>query len=148
MSDEEDTSMLSRAQQKDPEVQCWRSEEDPSRVKEKRGVLLHVWRSRYEGTEYEQIVLPEEYRTQVLRMAHALPLAGHLGKQKTAQRILRRFYWSSVSKDVKKYWQQCPECELVGRRVTGKSIVSTTSNSRETVRKSGHRHVGPLPKTA
>ena len=42
MSDEEDMSMLSRAQQEDPEVQRWRSEEDPSRVKEKRGVLLCV----------------------------------------------------------------------------------------------------------
>ena len=59
MSDEEDTSTLSRAQQEDPEVQHWRSEEDPYRVKEKQGVLLHVWRSRNEGTEYEQIVLPE-----------------------------------------------------------------------------------------
>ena len=77
------------AQQEDPEVQRGRSEEDPSRVKEKQGVLLRVWRARNEGTEYDQIVLPEEYRAQVLRMAHALPLAGHLGKQKTAQRILR-----------------------------------------------------------
>ena len=42
MSDEEDMSMLSRAQQEDPEVQRWRSEEDPSRIKEKRGVLLCV----------------------------------------------------------------------------------------------------------
>ena len=33
MSDEQDTSTLSRAQQEDPEVQCWRCEEDPSRVK-------------------------------------------------------------------------------------------------------------------
>ena len=36
MSDEEVMSTLSRAQQEDPEVQHWRNEEDPSRVKEKR----------------------------------------------------------------------------------------------------------------
>ena len=36
MFDEKDTSMLSRAQQEDPEVQRWRSKEDPSRVKETR----------------------------------------------------------------------------------------------------------------
>ena len=71
MSDEEDTNTLSGAQQEDPEVQRWRSKEDPSRVKEKTGVLLCVWRSRNKGTEYEQIMLPEKYRTQVLRMAHA-----------------------------------------------------------------------------
>ena len=81
--------MLSRAQQEDPKVQHWSCEEDPSRVKEKQGVLLCVWRARNKGTEYNQIILPDEYRVQLLRMAHALPLAGHLGKQKRAQRILR-----------------------------------------------------------
>ena len=76
-------------------------------------------------------------------MAHALPLAGHLGKQKTAQRILRRFYWLSVFKNVEKYCRQCPECQLVGRRVTGRAplvplpIVGT-------VRESGHGHSGAI----
>ena len=51
---------------------------------------------------------------QVLRIAHALPIAGHLGKQKTAQCILRRFYLPSVFKDMEKYCRQCPECQLVG----------------------------------
>ena len=114
MPDKEDMSMLSRAQQEDPESQRCRSEEDPSRVKKKRGVLLCVWRSRNEGTEYEQIVLLEEYRTQVLKMTHALPLAGYLGKQKTVQRILRRFYWPSVFKDVVKYCRQCPSVSWLG----------------------------------
>ena len=148
MSDKEDTSTLSRAQQEDPEVQRWRSEEDPSRVKEKQGVLLRVWRSRNEGTEYEQIVLLEEYRKQVLRMAHALPLAGHLGKQKTAQRILRQFYWPSVFKDVEKYCRQCPECQVVGRRVTGRAPLIPLPIVGELFEKVAMDIVGPLPKTA
>ena len=148
MSDKEDTSTLSRAQQEDPEVQHWRSEEDPSRVKEKQGVLLRVWRSRNEGTEYEQIMLPEEYRRQVLRMAHALPLAGYLGKQKTAQRILRRFYWPSVFKDVEKYCRQCPEYQLVGRRVTGRAPLVPLPIVGEPFEKVAMDIVGPLPRTA
>ena len=80
MSDEEDTSTLSRSQQEDPEVQHWRSEEDPSRVKEKREVLLRVWRSRNKGTKYEQIVLPEEYRSIGVQDGTCFTISRTLGK--------------------------------------------------------------------
>ena len=35
----------------------------------------------------EQLILPVQCRYGVLQLAHAIPLAGHLGKDKTAQRI-------------------------------------------------------------
>ena len=85
---------------------------------------------------------------QVFRMAHALLLAGHLGKQKTAQRIMRQFYWPSVFKDVEKYCQQCPECHLVGRRVTGRELLVPLPIIGEPFEKVAMDIVGPLPKTA
>ena len=50
--------------------------------------------------KYEQLVLPKQYRVNVLKLAHSIPLSGHLGIDKTTQRILRRFYWPTVFKDV------------------------------------------------
>ena len=44
----------------------------------------------------EQLVLPEKCRETVLRLAHNILLAGHLGRNKTAKRILQRFYWPTV----------------------------------------------------
>ena len=82
MSDEEGTSTLSRSRQEDPEVQHWRSEEDPSRVKEKWGVLLCVWRSRNEGTKYKQIVLLEEYRSTGVQDGTCFTISRTLGKTK------------------------------------------------------------------
>ena len=77
---------LRRLQQKDEDVQRWRVSEDPSRVLERSGVLLRKWKPRDGEVIYEQIVLPKEFRQQVLKLAHSIPIAGHLGKDKTARR--------------------------------------------------------------
>ena len=48
----------------------------------------------------EQLVLPQACRQAVLHMAHNIPLAGHLGRDKTADRILQRFFWPGIHGDV------------------------------------------------
>ena len=56
-------------------------------------------------------MLLQEYWTTVLSMAHEIPSAGHLGKEKTRQRILQRFYWLSLYKDVEEFCQTCVTCQ-------------------------------------
>ena len=51
-------------------------------------------------TEVDQLVLPVQCRKAVLQLAHKIPLVGHLGKQKTVQRILQYLYWPSLFKDM------------------------------------------------
>ena len=64
-----------------------------------------------EDMAVEQLVLPLQCRKAVLKLAHEIPLAGHMGRKKTAQRILQRFYWPSLFKDVKKFCEACSECQ-------------------------------------
>ena len=45
-----------------------------------------------EGKAREQLVLPKLCRAMVLRVAHSIPLAGHLGMNKTAQSFRQRFF--------------------------------------------------------
>ena len=55
------------------------------------GVLHRRWvpRGRDEAEMVvEQLVLPKRCRPTVLKLAHDIPLAGHMGKNKTAQRVL------------------------------------------------------------
>ena len=47
--------------------------------------------------EEDEVELPKQCWEVVLRMGHEIPLAGHLG---TRQRILRRFYWLTLFRDV------------------------------------------------
>lgn len=37
----------------------------------------------------DQIVLPLEYRENVMELAHTIPLAGHLGKKKTTDHVVQ-----------------------------------------------------------
>ncbi|KAL5516201.1 hypothetical protein EMCRGX_G001479 [Ephydatia muelleri] len=60
-----------------------------------------------EDLDGEQLVLPKEFRKSVLNLAHSLPTAGHLGKKKTVDRILQRFYWPGVYRDVTSYCKSC-----------------------------------------
>lgn len=59
----------------------------------------------------DQLVLPAACRKMVLQLAHAIPLAGHMGRKKTAQRILTRFYWPNVFKDAAEICRTCKECQ-------------------------------------
>ena len=63
-----------------------------------------------------QVVIPVKYRSDILKMAHDMPMAGHTGVDRTLQRIRKSFWWPRVAKDVKTYVQSCPECQRVAKR--------------------------------
>ncbi|GFW45804.1 retrovirus-related Pol polyprotein from transposon opus [Trichonephila clavipes] len=64
------------------------------------------------GEPLKQVVLPACKRKKILQMAHEIPLAGHLGEQKTKQRIKYSFFWPSLKRDVKTYCEACKPCQL------------------------------------
>ena len=62
-----------------------------------------------------QIVLPQCYRTEVISMAHAITWAGHLGVNKTNERILAPFFWPGIRQTVAQYCKTCQMCQIVGK---------------------------------
>ena len=65
---------------------------------ERDGLVYRRWvpPTQDEEMAVEQIVLPKECRRTVLHLAHTIPIAGHLGRKKTAKRISKRFYWPTL----------------------------------------------------
>ena len=55
------------------------------------------------GRQFEQIVVPMKCRSAVLCLVHDIPLSGHLGVEKTKDRILKNYYWPGIFKDVANY---------------------------------------------
>jgi hypothetical protein len=47
----------------------------------------------------------------VLCLAHEVPMAGHLGVTKTKNRVLLRYYWPGIFKDVAQYCRSCEMCQ-------------------------------------
>ncbi|KAL5481355.1 hypothetical protein EMCRGX_G021494 [Ephydatia muelleri] len=72
----------------------------------KRDALLYRrWTPRRTGEEMEieQLALPKKCRQVVLEMSHYIPIAEHPGRDRTRQRLLRRFFWPSIFSDIDKY---------------------------------------------
>ena len=60
-----------------------------------------------------QLVLSSDspLRELVLREAHESPAAGHTGRDKTFDRVVRRFWWPRMSKDVSDWTRSCLICQ-------------------------------------
>ena len=79
----------------------------------KNGLLYRRWepKGRDKDMFVEQLVLPQKYRNIVMKLAHGIPLAGHLGKNQSTDRVLQQFYWPTVHRDVARYCQSCASCQ-------------------------------------
>ena len=114
----------------------------------KEGLLYR--RARGRGTddeETEQLVLPTPQRRTVLELAHSIPWAGHLGKKKTCQRILRRFYWPTLHKDVDIFCKGCAECQKVSPRKGAVAALVPLPIIEVPFQRIAMDIVGPLPKS-
>ena len=66
-----------------------------------------VWRKAHDS---RQLVVPLSLVPRVLQVAHDDPTAEHKGANKTFDRLLARFCWPTVRKDVAAYTKSCHRC--------------------------------------
>ena len=66
-----------------------------------------------DGDETTTVVtlLPRVYRKTVMNMLHNDGTAGHLGTARTKKRVLERFFWPSLEKDVREHCETCIQCQ-------------------------------------
>ena len=58
-----------------------------------------------EGKVY--ILKDEELRTEIIQLHHNVLVAGHGGRQKMTELVLRNYWWPGVVKNVGKYVDRC-----------------------------------------
>ena len=134
--------------------QVWEAVERRAAVKgtgffTENGLLYRRWipRGRDESMAVEQLVLPKRCRGMVVRLAHSIPLAGHLGRDKTTRRVLQRFYWPTVYRDIAQYCRRCGACQ----KTSGKKLVRVPLIPLPVIAQPFQRIamdiVGPLPRS-
>ena len=74
------------------------------------GILVRQIYDCVTGKEVYQTVLPSVLRQSVLHQLHDLRLVGHLGIQRTVQRVKQRFYWPGITLDVTRWCAKCNVC--------------------------------------
>ena len=75
----------------------------------KKGLLYRLYVR--EGEMWSQLVVPQGLRDRVLSLGHESIMSGHLGIQKTSDRIVRCFYWPGIVGDIKRFCQSCDVCQ-------------------------------------
>ena len=82
-------------------------------------------------------------------MAHDIPLAGHLGVNKTNERILAHFFWPGIRQTVAEYCKTCTICQIVGKpnQKIQRAPLQPIPAFEEPFSKVIIDYVGPLPKT-
>ena len=72
-----------------------------------------LWRNFEDDTgnvSWKQLIVPESLRSEVLQELHAGVFGGHLGLEKTTERLKKRFYWLGYAQDIRNWCQTCATC--------------------------------------
>ncbi|XP_033726122.1 uncharacterized protein LOC117315829 [Pecten maximus] len=112
---------LQKAQQEDKSLNRWHeiaktkegNQGDKYRMEIKNNILYRIYRQKRGKLveDVRQIAVPETYREKVMSLAHESIVGGHLGIQKTIDRISTSFYWPGMTSDVTRYCRSCDICQ-------------------------------------
>ena len=119
---------LSKEQHKDPEISPLFQKaasktdlaQDPICFYIKNEILMRKWHpyeipADVEWAVNHQMVVSKIYRSEILSLAHEMPMSGDLGVNKTYHKILNHFYWPGLKTDVSNYSRSCHTCQVVGK---------------------------------
>ena len=95
-----------------------------------------------------QIVVPRSERVRLLRWAHEVPSAGHVGSKKVLERLKRHFTWPGIRKEVQDFCRGCGPCQRIGK---GQQVETAPLKALPVIGRPfsliSADFVGPLPKT-
>lgn len=95
----------------------------------------------------QQIVVPQKLRDELLRSAHDDLLGGHLGRERTYQRLRDKYWWPRLYHDVEEWVKTCESCQAKKdpRHTKGGQLESIPVS--RPFERMGMDLIGPLPKT-
>ena len=105
---------FAQAQRTDPSLQIgWsRAERGSDEFKILNGLLYKRTERDTNTVEDFALAVPQKYRDELLAVSHSCISSGHLGVNKSKQRLQAHFYWPKLYRDVADYVKRCKICQL------------------------------------
>ena len=112
----------------------------------KKGLIYRQFKSSKDSqVSSTQLVVPKPYRDIVIRVAHESIMSGHMGTQRTLDRVLSAFYWPGVTADVKRFCRSCDICQrTIPKGRVGKVPLQTMPLIDEPFKRVAVDLIGPL----
>lgn len=95
-----------------------------------------------------QLLVPQSRREMIFQVADLNPMAGHLGCEKTLERIMAQFYWPGIWADVHRWCASCPECQLVNQPAVPKALLRPLPLMEIPFERIGMDLIGPFHRSA
>lgn len=115
-----------------------------STFKLNKDLLVREWTD--ESGTVIQIVVPMPLRKKILELAHSLPMAGHLGIEKTRHRIRSYYFWPLINQSIIDYVRSCASCQLSAKKKPNeKAKMIRTPTITTPFEKINIDLIGPLP---
>ena len=106
-------------------------------------IYAHTHRVQHRQSQLQVRLVGARHRV-VLEIGHEIPPAGHLGKEKTRQRITRR---PTVFKDINEYYKSCAVCQKSSIKKVPRAPLIPLPIISETFQQIAMDIVGPLPRS-
>ena len=71
------------------------------------------------GKPVKQVIVPVQLRSRIMEVAHGSIMGGHLGIEKTNDKIQSAFYWPGIQCDVTRF---CKSCDVYQKTVNKGSV--------------------------
>ena len=94
-----------------------------------------------------QLVLPRTLKRGIMEKLHSDPCAGHLGIQKSAERIKPGFYWVGWRNDVVRFVSHCETCNIIKHPHKKRRVPLTQQLFGEAFERVSIDIIGPLRRT-
>ena len=78
----------------------------------------------------KRIVAPKHLQQEIMEELHNAPTSGHLGRNKTLNRINRRYFWDNMKQDIYNYIDSCTKCQLIKRKPPKRAHLQHPSTNR------------------
>ena len=79
-------------------------------LKLKDGLLWRQYEEESGNSFILQLVVPGQFRQQIIHELHSGTMGGHLDTEKTHSRVKERFYWPGYWNDVRLFCESCSSC--------------------------------------
>ncbi|VDI20678.1 COMPASS component SPP1 [Mytilus galloprovincialis] len=97
--------------------------------------------------ENPRLVVPIEWRNEILELCHDIPSAGHQGAERTREKIKQSYYWHGLGADVERYVASCKHCSQNKKATRSARCPQTLYHSGYPMERVHLDFIGPLPKT-
>ncbi len=79
-------------------------------LKLKRGLLFKEFYRQDGSASHMQFIVPKSIREEIFKAMHNSRISGHLGRKKTTEKLLQRFFWYNLREDVNIWIRKCDIC--------------------------------------